>query len=71
MTIVRAILLVTNTNYCAKYFLVDGYFTCSRCQSLDSGSVLSLELSAVAQKAIVIPRIARDSFFCGWQKIKL
>lgn len=72
MTIVcKAILLITKTNYFAKCFLVDGYFTCWCCQSLDSGSILPLELSAVAQKAIVIPRIACDSFFCGWQKIKL
>lgn len=58
MTIVcNAVLLIT------KCFVVDGYFTCSCCQLLDSGSVLSLELSAVAQKAIVILQTPCDSFF--------
>lgn len=66
MTIVcNANLLVT------KWFVVDGYFTCSCCQLLDSGSVRSLELSAVAQKAIVIPQIPCDSFFLWLAKNKI
>lgn len=31
----------------------------------------SPKLSAVAQEAIVVPQIACDSFFGGWQKNKI
>lgn len=52
MTVVcKAMFLVIKTNYFDKCFLVAGYSFFWCCQSLDSGSPLSPELSAVAQKA--------------------
>lgn len=72
MTIVYiAILLVTESKYFVTCFLVDGYFICSCVSRWIQARSSSPELSAVAQKAIVRLQIACDSFFCGWQKIKL